>query len=804
MNRWRVGVTLALLAACESRSGNPLNNTGWDVPLATSDAAVIDAPATDLPARDVPTLDAPVTDAPTMDAPVTDAPVIDAPTSDAPVGDRAVVDVAVSDGGVVRCPTTFRYEVPAGRTVTRVEVTGEWSGWVNPGAPLRRAGNAFVGDVPLPVGTHGYKLLVDGEWTLDPAARRRRYVDGVENSGVRVPDCRLPTLSLVRGAVTRSAPGQGRYQGSLRVTPGVTSSAVGTVSLTLVRDGVERALPAATVGSDGTVPLDLTALADGKYTLLARATDANGREAEPLRVIFWVEAEVFEWRDTLLYLAMPDRFANGDRANDPARAPNVDPRADYQGGDLQGLRARIADGTLDRLGVRVLWMTPVNVNPGGSFLAQDGIHQVTGYHGYWPISPRAVDPRLGGEAALDALVREAHAHGIRVLLDFVVNHVHRDHAYARETPSWFRTGCVCGTSSCDWTARRLDCLFTPYLPDVNWSVNDAADRFAEDAAWWLQRFDVDGFRVDAVKHVEDIAAVNLRATLHERFEASGQRVFLTGETAMGWNDCGLDCNRSEYDTISRYIAPNALDGQKDFVLYHAVPYRAFATDDRGMLHVDYWTRQSALQYPAGSVMTPYIGSHDTARFVTLASYRGQSPQWDRGVPGRQWDDVAGPPGDGEAYARHRLALSWLLTIPGAPLIYMGDEYGEWGGADPNNRRFWRGDATDLSTEERLTLTHTRALGSARRELVALRRGVYESLSATEDTLVYARRHEGAVAVVALNRAGVERVAETRLPTGFPWIEGTTLRDRLGGATVRVTSGALNLRLPPRSSMVLAP
>jgi hypothetical protein len=362
MNRWRVGVTLALLAACESRSGNPLNNTNWDVPVATPDAAVLDAPAGDVPASDVPTVDrAPVIDAPGVDAPTMDAPTLDRPTMDAPVGDRAVVDVPVSDGGVVRCPTTFRYEVPAGRTVTRVEVTGEWSGWANPGAPLRREGNAFVGDVPLPVGTHGYKLLVDGEWTLDPAARRRRYVDGVENSGVRVPDCRAPSLSLVRGAVSRSAPGQGRYQGSLRVTPGVSSPAVGTVSLTLVRDGVERALPAATVGSDGTAPFDVTALADGKYTLLAQA-----RDAEPLRLVFWVEAEAFEWRDTLLYLAMPDRFANGDRANDPARATNgVDPRADYQGGDLQGLRARIADGTLDRLGVRALWIAPVNRNPTG-------------------------------------------------------------------------------------------------------------------------------------------------------------------------------------------------------------------------------------------------------------------------------------------------------------------------------------------------------------------------------------------------------------------------------------------------------
>ncbi len=236
MNRWRVGVTLALLAACESRSGNPLNNTDWDVPLATPDAVVVDAPAADLPTSDTatvdraPSIDAPVIDAPTLDAPSIDAPSLDRPTMDAPLSDRAVVDAASVDAGALRCPTSFRYEVPAGRTVTRVEVTGEWSGWVNPGAPLRREGNAFVGEVPLPVGTHGYKLLIDGEWTLDPAARRRRYVDGVENSGVRVPDCRAPPSPSCAARSSRGAPGQGRYQGALRVTPGVTSPAVASVS----------------------------------------------------------------------------------------------------------------------------------------------------------------------------------------------------------------------------------------------------------------------------------------------------------------------------------------------------------------------------------------------------------------------------------------------------------------------------------------------------------------------------------------------------------------------------------------------
>jgi glycosidase len=773
-----------------------------DVPLAKLpvDAVVPDVTLTpgDVSARDVAAADTPAV---AVDIPVaTDAPV----TTDAAVA--VDVPVGVDAGAVVRCPTAFRVPSFGGRAVARVEVTGEWSGWSNPGVSLRRESNgSWTGDVAIPPGLHGYKLLVDGSWELDPGARRRKYVGGVENSGVLVADCRLPTLNLAANGATRSAPGAGAYNASVTFAAGVGGSGVDPASVraTVRRDGTVTPLSAVTTdAATGRISLAATGLADGKYTVELNARDRDGRAAATLKLVFWVEAEPFTWQGATIYMAMVDRFANGVTANDVAPTAGVDRRADFLGGDFQGLRARIADGTLDRLGVRALWIAPVNRNPDGAFLASNGRNQVMGYHGYWPVRGREVDPRFGGEEALRALVAEAHAHGIRVLQDFVVNHVHRDHEYFRAHPEWFRTGCVCGTNACDWTARRLDCLFTDYLPDVNWSVPEAAAQFVDDAAFWIDRFDLDGLRVDAVKHVEDIVAYNLRARLHDEFEASGNRVFLTGETAMGWNDCGLDCNRSEYDTISRYVGPNALDGQADFVLYHAVPYRAFSSDSRGMLHVDYWTQQSAAQYPAGAVMTPYVGSHDTARFTTLATYRGQSPALDPAIPGRQWDNVAEAPRDANPYARHRLAMTWVLTIPGAPLVYYGDEYGDWGGADPNNRRLWRAPEA-LTGDERATLEHVRAAGSARRELLALRTGSYVSLAASEDTLVFARRAGDRAAVVALSRAGAARTVTARLPAGM-FADGTVLRDRLGGPSVTVTAGAVNVSVGAWGSAILAP
>ena len=307
-----------------------------------------------------------------------------------------------------------------------------------------------------------------------------------------------------------------------------------------------------------------------------------------------------------------------------------------------------------------------------------------------------------------------------------------------------------------------------------------------------------------MKHVEDASVYALREKIHHEMEASGRRVFLTGETAMGWNDCGVACNQSEYGTINRYMGPLGLDGQFDFVLYHSVPVRTFAHGDKGLIHADFWSKASLEQYTQGSVMTPYIGSHDTSRFVTFASYRGQSGAWDRGTPGNKWFSPAGPPGDAEPYARHRIALAWLLTQPGAPLLYYGDEYGDFGGADPNNRSMWRGKAT-LSAEEQKTLTLTKALGKARAELPALRRGDYRTVLAEEDALVFARTtSDGKTALVALTTNPSGRTITATLPVSLPVANGQKLKNRLGTGEVTVTDRTVNITLEGRGAAIFAP
>lgn len=717
----------------------------------------------------------------------------------------------------VLCPTEIATHLPSGASNPRL--AGEWNGFDPDNATALAgpgAGGEYKATVSLPPGLHGYKLVYDQNgmtsWVLDPDQGRRKYVGGTENSAVKVPDCSKPSLVAESTDAKRLGPGAGTFTAKLAYRDAIDASGPDAAGFTaqLTHEDETTSLAGAEIqvdGADGAVSIALGALADGKYKLEVFARSKSGAVSEPIKLVFWIEAEAFSWNGALVYMVMTDRYRDGDPSNNAGVTPGADPRGDFQGGDLEGLRQSIAEGKLDQLGVRAIWLTPFQTNPDGAYPASDGVHQVTGYHGYWPTRAREVEPRIGGEQALRALVKEAHAHGIRILQDFVLNHVHEDHEYVKSHPEWFHTvenGCVCGTAGCDWTEKALTCLFAPYMPDINHTVPEASKQFTDDAVWWLDELNLDGLRVDAVKHVEEVATRNLAADVRETFESAGTRYFLMGETAMGWSDCPDPCNDGNYGTISQYIGPKGLDGQFDFVLYHGVSYRTFAWGEKGMLHADYWVHHGLDKWPAGAVMTPYIGSHDTSRFATMADYRGQDGAHDKGIPGNQWSNTAAAPTDGEPYWRTRVGMAWLLGLPGAPLLYYGDEYAQWGGADPNNRQFWR-DEADLSADEKVTLAFVRKLGQARRSIPALQRGDYKTLSATEDTLVVGRKIAPGDAVIL----GVTRSATPQTLTvdgaqlGFS--SAVPLKDAMGGPDVPVSGvGNVTLTIPARGAVVLSP
>ena len=190
-----------------------------------------------------------------------------------------------------------------------------------------------------------------------------------------------------------------------------------------------------------------------------------------------------------------------------------------------------------------------------------------------------------------------------------------------------------------------------------------------------------------------------------------------------------------------------MDGQADFVLYHAVVDNVFVSGNENYQHLDFWTNRSQDQYTPGSLMVPYVGSHDVPRLTSRAD-TGTGDAYNQWVE----DGLPGQPGDVSAYHAALQAYGWLLTTPGAPLLYYGDEYGEYGGADPDNRHMYRAQSS-WSDHEAALFENISQLGQLRLESIALRQGAYSTRLAMANLLAYNMTHDEQAMTVVLNRGG---------------------------------------------------
>lgn len=703
------------------------------------------------------------------------------------------------------CSVSIRFT--PGPSAGVVQVAGDFTGWGD--APLSMSDENGDGVFELRLGPetglvpgtlHAYRIVVDGQYLLDPAATHRQYDGACINSGVLAPPCTAgPEIVPGRLVTSYDAETQtGRASVQIAVLTAIDGAVPERVEFML--DGTSLDARTATLDENGTYGIELERLDSGRHVLSVRAHDVRSREAEPIDLPFWIEERPFEWRDATMYMVMVDRFANGDSSIDrPVGAP-VEYPADFHGGDLIGITEAIRDGYLDRLGINALWLSPISIQASGHFQGRDDAHRYAGYHGYWPARGRGVELRFGGDAALHALVEEAHRHGIRVLLDLINNQVHEQHEYVTAHPDWFRTGCVCGIDAgCGWSERPLECLFAPYLPDINWRNPEAEAQFTSDAIDWIERFGIDGFRIDAVKHVETNSIVNLRAAVARRFEQAGYRHYFVGETAVTEGDsvdygCG-ERFANGYEWLDGYTGPTSLDGQFDFPSHHRLGGLIDGT--MGFDAVERVVEDARNRLAPEGLHVRFLGTHDSARIASRAAMDGHA--------GCHWlgggcDSLPSVSVDSLVYQRLRRAVTVLYTMPGIPFLYYGDEIAMPGGGDPDNRRdmLFEGALSSfamssdaLTGEQRALRDFIGALGRARRESDAIRRGRRIVLVAEPELYVVAFFEEtsGALAFMVANRGGeLQERAIDGLSAGQ--LEGVTHFELVAGSngTLRRGSG----------------
>lgn len=670
----------------------------------------------------------------------------------------------------------FTFRPDKNQKVESVHVAGSFNGW-NTGSHrlLPAPDGGYELFVAMPPGSHTYKLMVDGQWMLDPA-NPERLGDGTgnENSIARVGASDRGTPPVVFAEEVAN----GRCV--FRITGGGEITQVSSVLQ--LPDGTSRKIDHTREGDRVTVAV-AEDVPQGAWVRLVVA-DAKGNVSNAARSPA-KPLEGFQWQDGIIYYAFTDRFANGNESNDrPVDDERVPTAANFQGGDFEGIRRKIDEGYFRDLGVNVLWLAPLNRNPDGAWQEYlPPYRHYTGYHGYWPVSHTEVEPRFGGESALMEMIGAAHGNEMFIIADLVLKHVHTDHPMWKEKRELFGSlELPDGTKNLRrWDDHQFTTWFEEWLPGFDFRNPEAVKFLIGNAVDFATRFKLDGYRLDAVKHIERDFWWKYRTAMRAAVDPTRKiPLYSVGETFM------------DREGIMSFVGPNMLDGQFDFPLYDTI-IDVFAKQKSGMEELERSLSASETIYGKETLMSPLLGNHDKSRFMAFAD--GDLPH-----PEESDEEEVGwkfPPkvDNAQAFEKLKLGLTFVLSLDGVPMIYYGDEIGMSGAGDPDNRRMMRwGD--DLSAEEKSVRDHFSKVAAVRHKHPALRYGSRRALVAEGDRYAFVRAHLGDSVLAVWNRGG--NPTEFSLPAGPEMPDGTYV-DALSGREIEVKDGQTSFRLEPMKS-----
>ena len=522
----------------------------------------------------------------------------------------------------------------------------------------------------------------------------------------------------------------------------------------------------------------------------------------------------FVWEGATVYFLLTDRFNNANPANDLAYGRKADaaPMRGYMGGDLAGVTARIKEGYFNNLGVDAIWISPPVEQIHAS--TDEGTGVSYGFHGYWARDFTSVDANLGTEADVKELVDTAHAHGIRVLLDVVMNHVGPvttgDPVWPKE---WVRMDPACTYKDPKTT---IDCVLVKNLPDLRTDSNQAVrlppalvatwkkegryerevkelDAFFKHTGFprapryyvmkwhadWVRKYGFDGFRGDTVKHTEPGVWKDLKKVASEAYEEwkranpakrlGDDKFFMTAEVYNYSVRHGRQFDVGGGHPVDYF--DNGFDSLINF---------SMAGDAKQNYEQLFSGYSQALNGPLkGYSVLNYISSHDD---------------------GNPFDPLR---------TRAFESATKLMLAPGAAQIYYGDETarmlkveGAVGDATLRSLMNW-GDLADNAQRSGYRVgdlhAHWSRLGQFRRAHPAVGAGVHQQMQSSPYT--FSRKFERGdlrdSVVVALD---LPRDKPTAVSVAGVFFDGQTVRDYYSGKTAVVVNG--KVQFDAGNSMVL--
>ncbi len=526
----------------------------------------------------------------------------------------------------------------------------------------------------------------------------------------------------------------------------------------------------------------------------------NNKIEKTTTVIPPVESTVSNfWKNATVYFLLTDRFNNGDKTNDFPLNRKKDGAVlrSFEGGDLKGITLKIKEGYFDKLGVNAIWMTPIIEQVHGA--TDEGTGKTYAYHGYWAKDWTRLDPNFGTEADFAELIETAHQHGIRILMDVVINHTGPVTKNDLQWPdNWVRTGPTCQYKDLETT---VSCTLVDNLPDIKTGNNEAVelptflkekwaaegrlaqeekslDAFFEKTGYpraprfylikwfrdWVRKYGIDGFRVDTAKHTEAEIWKELkhesRIAFHEWKQANPAKAldaedfYMVGEVY----NYGVDGGKNyDYGDQKVDFFANGFEGLINFA------FKWDAKNSYESLFSKYSQVLNGSEMQSVSVLN-YLTSHDDSS-----------------------------PFDAERLKPFEVGTKLLLS-PGAAQIYYGDEIarplvieGTQGDATLRSFMNWE-DLNKKSTKD--LLRHWQKLGQFRKAHPSIGAGKHEQLQAKPylfKRTLNADNHQDKVLVGLDLKQG-----QKTIPVSAVFENDMEVRDFYSGKTVTVKAGKIQL------------
>ncbi|MBE3560860.1 MAG: alpha amylase N-terminal ig-like domain-containing protein [Ktedonobacteraceae bacterium] len=554
----------------------------------------------------------------------------------------------------------------------------------------------------------------------------------------------------------------------------------------------------------GTIPASCSVkyyrfqLTDGSATLWYNAAGIESSEPEGGDFFVLPNFKVPDWaKNGIMYQIFPDRFYNGNPANDvqtdqysyrgaktehkkwgesPYAGNGYDNSTVFFGGDLQGIDQKLSY-LRQTLGIDILYLNPIFTAPSN--------------HKYDTQDYFTVDPAFGGNDALKRLISDMHSGSQPgyIVLDGVFNHTGTWHAWFNEDNTYPNVvGAYQSQSSPyyhyytfqHWPDQYATFGGYPTLPKLNYgnpAVRDAIYNTPGSVAqFWIRNYHIDGWRLDAAQYVDadgkdgsDDMNHQIWHEFRTAVKGANTNAFIFGEF---WSDASPWLNQPAYQwdaatnydgftlPVSEWITGQNYNGRSSYLA---------SSDFDTKLH------EARVVYPTNvlQAMPNFFSSHDISRFAQRAG------------------------GDAGKLA---LAAIFQMTYIGLPTIYYGDEYGMQGQTDPDDRRTF--DWSQGNTSNKLVALYQKLI-AIRHSYPALRGGSFMTLLTDDTNNLYAfgRFDRQNRIAVALNNDGAAHTI--KLPAyQLSMADGSTITDKLSGQTYIVKDGQLTINLPARSGAIL--